>query len=361
MRILDKYITKNIASAYFFILLLFVGLYLIIDLFSNLSHIIKAKTPLDIIGEFYLQSLPLIILRVSPFAILIGTLYTFGELNKNNEIVSLRASGLSVMKIAKPVIVFALAISCSLLFLQEKVLIHSQKRVEDIKTQFIKKKSNFGEEKKLAFVSGDMIYFARAYSPAEKTLKNVLIFQEDSNRNIVKKMVCSKIVYEYGFWIGKDIIEYGFDEEGKISSQAEIFASKKMPLKDKPNELILKKSYLAKFSSLHSLRKRINSLKRVSGSKQLADLIVDYYNKIVEPFTCFFLVIGILPLALQVKKRKAALSSLGIGFVFSLIYFALLSFSVALGKSGILIPFLSAWMAPIFFITVGATGLKLLK
>ncbi len=361
MRILDRYITWRIVNSYLFIVSMFIGLYLVIDLFSSLGDIIEAKTPWLILCEYYLNSLPLMFLRVSPFALLIGTLYTFGDLNKYNEIISLRSSGLNATRIAVPVIFFSLVISTTLLFMQEKILIHSQKRVADIKSEFIKKKTISTEQKKLAFVSDDMIFFVQLYLPQEKTMKNVIIFKEDKDQRISKKTVCGQISYEYGFWIAKDVIEYTLDDQGKASNEALVLSTKRIPLHEKPKDLLLKRSFLAQFSSLYDLRKRINSIKKVGGGKQLSNLIVDYHRKIVEPFTSFFIIIGILPLALEIKKRKAALSALGVGFIFSLIYYAIYAFSIALGKSGILLPVFSAWMAPIFFLTVGTTGLVLTK
>ena len=106
MRILDRYLIKRIAMSYFFILAIFVGLYLIIDIFSTLSDILKAKTPILVLFEYYLNTIPFILLKVSPIAILISTLFTFGELNKNNEILSIRASGTSILRISLPLIFF---------------------------------------------------------------------------------------------------------------------------------------------------------------------------------------------------------------------------------------------------------------
>lgn len=360
MRILDRYLIWRVINAYCFILAIFTCLYMVIELFSNLPEILQAKPPWSILAEYYLNSLPLILLRVSPFAMLIGTLYTFADLNKNNEIISLRSCGLNVIQIALPIIIFALLISTALLFLQEKVLIYSQKRVEDIKIEFIKRKK-LDEEIKLAFASGNMIFFVQSYSPQEKVMKNVIIFEEDESQHISKKIICGKVAYEYGFWIAYDALEYTLDKTGKVSSEAVINTARKLALDEKPKDLLLKKSFLSEFSSLRTLRKRINSLKKINESKQLSDLIVDYHRKIVEPFTSLFLIIGILPLALEIKKRKAALSSLGVGFMFSFIYYAIYAFSLALGKSGILLPLFSAWLAPVFFITVGVTGLILTK
>lgn len=362
MRILDKYILKNVVTGYVFVLLVFIGLYFIIDIFTNLSDILKAKTPPVIVVQYYFHSLPLIIMRVSPLSLLISVLYAFGELNKNNEVVSIRSAGLSLFRISFPVIFFALFLSMATFYLQEKILIHSQRKVEDIKSQFIKKDlAKASVEKNLAFTSENMIFFVQKFMPKEKTLENIIIFKEDKDRNITDKIICNKMTYENSVWIGKGIIEYALDKDGNISGTPAAFENKEVPLKEKPNELILKKSIYSQFSSLRNLRKEMDRLKKVNAESLLANLTIDYYQKMAEPFAHLFLVLGSLPLALEVKKRKVALNSLGVGLIFGFIYVLTSSFSIALGKSGIILPLFSAWMAPVFFATVGITGLILLK
>jgi len=362
MRILDRYIVKSVSFGYLFILLIFIGLYFIADIFTNLSDILKAKTSLLILVQYYAASLPLIFLRVSPLALLISTLYTFGELNKNNEIISIRASGISIIRIAFPIIFFALFLSVVTLFVQEKTLMQSQKKVDDIKTQFIERSIiTTSEERNLAFTSGNRIFFVQKFFPKKGILENVIIFKEGESGRLEKKMVCKKIIYEYGFWIAKDIIEYSLDADGNISDVPTSSLTKKISLKEKPQELLLKRSIFSQFSSLSHLKKEIARLEKVKASNLLTNLTIDYYQKIAEPFTHLFIVIGILPIALEIKKRKAALSSLGIGFIFSFIYYVLSSFSIALGKSGVILPFLSVSLAPAFFLTVGITGLLLIR
>jgi len=361
MRILDKYIVKNIAKGYFFILLVFIGLYFIVDIFSNLSDFLKTKPSILVLLQYYLYSFPLIILRVSPFSILISTLYTFGELNKNNETISIRSSGLSVLRVAAPVIFFAFLVSISIFFMQEKVLIHSQRKVENIKSQYIEGVPLLAEERNLAFSSGNMIFFAEKFLPKKEMLQNVIIFEEGDNRSIVKKTLCKNVLYEYGFWIGQDVIEYPVDEEGNVTNTPANWSTKKIPLKEDPKELVFKKSIFSQFSSLKNLKKEINNLRRIKAENLLANLVIDYYQKIAEPFSHLFLVIGILPLALEIKKKKVALSSLGVGFIFGFIYYALSSFGIALGKSGAILPIFAPWLAPLFFLSVGITGLLLIR
>lgn len=362
MSILNKYLLKNIISGYLFILLIFIGLYFIVDLFSNLSDILKTKPPVSVLVIYYVSMTPLIFLRVSPFSLLVSVLYTFGELNRGNEIISMRSCGISVFKISLPVLFLSLFVSIFSLYIQENTLAISQKKVEDIKIKYIEKQTNLGvEEKNLAFSSENMIFFAQRFRPMEGSLQGVTIFQENSEGNIIKKTISQDIHFEHGKWIADDLLEYLLDENGNIVNRPSLQQKQEIPLTETPKELALKKSLFSQFASFKTLKKEIDRLKKISADKILLGITIDYHRKISEPLSHFFIIICVLPFALEIKKRKAVLSSLGTGFIFGLIYYTFVSLSMALGKAGTILPVFGAWLAPLFFLTVGITGLLLVK
>jgi LPS export ABC transporter permease LptG len=361
MRILDRYILKNVLSSYVFILLVFVGLHFIIDLFSLLSDILKNKPPLFILTSYYLNMLPLIFLRVSPFSLLMGLLYTLGEMNKNNEIVSMHASGISVLRIIFPIIFLSLLISLFAFFVQEKILIYSQKKVEEIKEKYIKKSLPQKIEKNFAFRSKNKIFFVKSFNPKSNLLEEVIIFEEDENQNIIKKYICQRILYQNKEWWAENVIEYNLDLEGNIKESPLSWEKIKIDLEESPKKISLKKSKFFEFISLKELKKEIKRLKRIKAKNLLSNLIIDYHKKIVLPLAHFFLVIGVLGFALEIRKRRAALSSLGVGFLVSFFYYCLFSFSVALGKAGIILPYLASWVSPLFFFAVGVSALLFIR
>jgi lipopolysaccharide export system permease protein len=306
--------------------------------------------------------IPLIFLTVSPFSLPISLFYTFGELNRHNEVLSMRASGISIFRLSLPIIFFAILISFFSLFLQEKILIDSQRKIEDIKINLRKK--NFAtapEDTNLAFSSTDMVFFIGKFSPQKKALQDVIIFEENDKQNIIKKILCKSVVYEKDRWKGKDVIEYKLDDNGNITGLPAYWKEKDIKLEEKPETLVFKKSILFQFSSLKNLKKEMRQLKKIKAYDKLSNLIIDYNRKIAEPLTPFFLIIGILPFALEIKKRRASFSSLGVGIIFGFIYYTFMYFSIALGKGGIILPIFSAWLTPLFFLTYGITGLILIK
>jgi len=361
MRILDKYTLKNAISGYLFVLSIFVGLFFVVDIFTNLTDILKSETPFPILISYYLAMIPWIFKWVSPFALLISMLYTLGELNRSNEIVGMRSSGVSISSLALPLILFSVVVSCSAFYLQEKVLINSQKKVEEIKRGFIKKNLlESAKERNFKFSSGNMIFFAREFSPREKSLTDVAIFVEDKKGNFIKEIICKTIVYDQKKWTATLVKENSFDQKGKRIASRNL-SKKTIALTENPQDLLLKKSILLEFTPLKELQREITQLKKIGSQEKLKELIIQYNQKLVEPFSHFFLVIGILPFALEIKKRKVGLTSLGIGFIFGFIYYFISSFSIALGKSAIIIPMISPWMAPLFFLTIGITGLALIR
>jgi len=362
MYLLDKYILKKVILGYLFVFLIFTGIHFVIDLFSSLSDILKAKPPLGIVLQYHLAMIPLIFVRVSPFALLISVLHTFGELNKHNEVISVRSAGVSIFRFALPAIFFALFLSFVALLNQEQILIVSQKKVEMAKMQFSsKKKKSYREEKNLAFSSSNMIIFARKFVIKESMLYDVTIFQNGSAGNIEKKIICKRIKYQDQTWQAQDAIEYTFNDQGKIINRPKHHHNLSIGLSEKPHELIFKKSLYAKFAPLKHLRKEITRLKKIHAYNLMSQLTIDYHQKLSEPFSHFFLIIGIIPFALEIKKRRVGLSAIGVGFIFGFIYYWLASFSVALGKADVILPICAAWLAPLFFTTVGTLGLILVK
>lgn len=305
--------------------------------------------------------LPMMFLRINPLALLISMLYTMGELNKHNEIIGIRSAGISILRISIIPIIFATLISTFAFFLQEKMLIYSYKATETIKLKYFSRKVNLDKkiEKNIYFTSGNKIIYIREFIPAKMLLKDVQIIEEDTAGNIIKTKECTKMIYKNGSWIGFNVLETVYQDTHR---PAKIFwEKKKIDISEKPSELSFKKSKYQQFYSLKTLLSQIKELRKYPASLRLAEKILSFHKKITDPLTGLFLIIGALPIALEIRQRKIGLSALGIGLILYFVYNLLLSISIPLGKIGILLPGLSAWIAPLFFISMGVVGLILIR
>lgn len=361
MRIVDKHITGHVTLAYVFAMLVFVGLYCIADMFGALSDILKTKPSLEILATYYLYTLPFIALQVSPFCVLIAVLYSFGEFNKDNELVALRAAGLSSRRIIVPAITLAFTLSCLALLTQEKVLIYSQMAAENIKSQFIKKESLGTEEKNVIFSSKSSMLYARRFDHKKGALYDVILFKGDESSILAQKLACQTAYWRDNRWVGENVVEYTLDQQGGISGQPTQTASAILDIDESPRQILLKKTLLAEFAPLRSIIKEIKWFRRINAPGVVAALKVDYQQRLAQPLANFFLVLGVIPAAIHIRKRKVTLSAMGMGFIFAFLYYLLSSMGTNLGKTGLFTPVLGAWLAPLFFSTAGLAGMWAVK
>lgn len=363
MSILNNYLTSRIFKGYLLVCVTFIMLYIIVDLFSHFSTFLQKHISFSIIAAYYLYSLPSIFLTVSPFSLLISIVYTFAELNRHNEILGMRALGSSVSRLAFPALACALLLSAVSLFIQEKTLLDYQTRAEHIKLHYIKKDAPLSDKKikNLAFCYKNMTFFIQTFVPQEQSLYEVVIFKENAEGNIVEKLIAHKITYSEKVWKAYDLTSYSMDSEGGFLEQPTYWTDKEVPLQETPESLTVKKSLSGDFAPIEHLKKEIALLKQSHNAQQLRDRVIKLHKNIAAPFTHLFLIIGVLPFALEIKKRKVGLTSLAIGFIFGFIYYAIFAISIPLGGAEIILPFLCVWIAPLFFLVMGISGLYFIR
>jgi LPS export ABC transporter permease LptG len=111
MRILDAYLLRTFALPWLSCLLGFTFLFVIVDLVENLNDFVDAGIPLLGVVQYYVRFLPSIWMYVGPITLLLGLLYALYHLTRNNEVIAMRASGISLYRVLLPFIVLGALIS----------------------------------------------------------------------------------------------------------------------------------------------------------------------------------------------------------------------------------------------------------
>ena len=156
MRIIDRYILKSIVIIFLGMVVTFAFLFILIDSFGNLQDFIEKKVSLQVIGQYYLTFLPMILVNTSTMACLIATLFTYSNLSHHNEIVAIRTSGMNFWQVARPALIFTLVISAVVLlvnecFVPQSSLINQQIRDAQIKVTVSEKEHGLPAIKNLTF------------------------------------------------------------------------------------------------------------------------------------------------------------------------------------------------------------------
>ncbi len=366
MRIIDRYITKSIFSIFLSMILTFCFLYILIDVFSNMEDFFEKKVPMKAILDYYMSFLPIIVVNTSPIACLIATLFTYSQLNSNNEIIALRSSGLGFWNITRPALCFGLIISAMIFLINERFVPQSTLISQEIRDSQItatvsdKTKRIKPDIKNLTFYGlKNRLYFVDTFNPNNFEIRGITIVGQDENQNIKEKIVAFRGTWTGIAWKFYQVQITSFDSaRPNMPSDIKVFPEKLMDIKETPQDF-LKQRLQVTAMNMKQLYSYISRFKTSGASRAINNLKVDFHQKIAFPAGNIVIVLAGLPFALMMGRRKAVtFTSIGIAIAIGFLFYVFNAVGLALGKGGAVPPILSAWLAPLLFLTAAAILIK---
>ncbi len=355
MRILDRYVLKSVLNIFLTCLFTFLLLYVTIDIFSRLEDILKSKMPFDILAQYYLFYQPVIFIQVAPFAGLLATLYTFGKLNRDNEVIAMRTSGLSIFQVSRTVIIFGLFLSILIFWMSDRLvpisLAVQKKFIERIDSW--KKQPNKEQSQAIDNLSmygmKNRLFFVNKFSLAEKTMEGITILEHDEHQNIIKKIVASRGVYQDGNWIFYHCITYNFDLNGQIKEEPQYFDEEVMAIPENPQEFFIQRQHPDSMT-IAQLEDYLGKLSKSGATGVIKNLKVDLYQRFASPLMSLVMILIGIPFSFMMRKRTTGMSSLGISILVGFLYYVFNAVSIALGKAGVFPPFIAAFVSHLSFL-----------
>src|ERR1700690_2734584 len=131
----DIYILRQFA--YFFCVLL-AGFLLIFDaftLFDLLGDISENHAPPDVVLNYFLYLIPLMLYQLAPLATLVACLVTLAVLAKNNEVIAFKASGVSLYRLIFPLALAGMLLAGGMFLLDNTFLPYANQRQGALRTQ----------------------------------------------------------------------------------------------------------------------------------------------------------------------------------------------------------------------------------
>jgi len=347
MRILDRYILKSIVSIFISCVFVFLFMYVIIDVLSKLEDILKNQIHYTLLVQFYLTNLPIMFVQVAPFACLLSTLYTFSKLNHNNEVIAMRASGLSIFYITKTAIIFGAIISLFVFWINDRFAPGAMLTTQKLQARMDEGKKDRKEKKTDWLINLSMyglknrLFFIDRFYPATKTMDGVIILEQDEEQNLTRKIVANKGIYEDGLWKFYQSITYDFDRNGQIVGEPLYLEEEIMNIPETPNDFLAQRQRPEHMTNA-KLDNYIWKLSKSGATTVIRNLKIDLYQKFASPFTSLIIILLGIPFALMIQKRATGLSSIGISIVVGFLYYIVDAVCLAIGRGGILPPIIAA-------------------
>ena len=133
--ILDDYIMREFGGSFVLVLATFSTVFLIFTFFELVGDIIRNRIAFVTVGEYLLNLIPYILYNVTPLCVLVAVLITFGGLAKTSEFTAMKACGLSLYRVATPVLLVTALIGVSLFLFDESYLPAANRRQEALRSE----------------------------------------------------------------------------------------------------------------------------------------------------------------------------------------------------------------------------------
>ncbi len=122
MKILKKYLLKEIFIMFLFSLLIFTFAMVTGNIIKLAHLVINKGVDIAQVGKLFLFLVPFLLSYTIPMSALSSNLLVFGRLSSDNEITAMRASGISLYKLTLPLIIAGITLSLFSIILNNKIL-----------------------------------------------------------------------------------------------------------------------------------------------------------------------------------------------------------------------------------------------
>jgi lipopolysaccharide export system permease protein len=358
IKIIDSYLLGKFIKAIILSLIIFVILMHLVHLIEHLdTYIDKHASILDVI-MFYLYYTPFIIVLTIPVAVLLGAIFTVGLMARRNELLAIKASGVSLWRVALPLMIAGLIISISVFVASEKILPYTNQRKSELRYAEIEKNPNYSEEYYTNFHRrGDYgrIFNFKLYNPNQLVGKNIQIQTYNDNR-LMESIDAAELAWKDTTWVaynGTRTIFSSAEQPQKHDSIIPFDTLRLTYLTEKPQRFTRRKIDPRDFGydqSIPSLKEEIANREK-NGIDSTPEKVYVMF-KYSLPLTSFIIVLIAVPLA---ADRRRSSPAIGFAFAIGISFTYMILFEVfrTLGTSGRLSPALSAWSINAIFFLIG--------
>src|SRR5581483_8358730 len=177
--ILDRYILSEFLKVLGLVMLSTIALMLIIQYTEIANDIREHKIPFHLVASYFRFFLFQIFHWMLPISVLVATLVTFGIMSKNNEVTAIKSGGVSLYRVALPILAVAGLISILAYLLLDFVLPYSNQRLAQIEARIKGKKPiPISAQQKLWLLGkGHYLLNFLSYDKDNKVLNQVQVFE----------------------------------------------------------------------------------------------------------------------------------------------------------------------------------------
>lgn len=360
-RIVHRYILQEISIPLFMILCVLTFVLLMGRILQLMDLMINKGVAVTDIGRLILYLMPSFLTITIPVSLLISILIALGRLSRDNEIIVLKSSGLSLYQLLPPIVFVSLCAFIITAVTGFFLVPYGNFATKNLLFGMARQKASIGVKERV--FNGDfagLVLYAEELPSQGDFMRGVFI---SDNRTLKEP---ATIIARRGYFVSDPdsmVVTLRLQDGSMHTVDGDAGTYKKVDFTSYDINLDLSASIgggsgeITKDSKEMSLTELISE-SRTPGLKETAlkEIIIELHKKFTLPFAC--IVFGIIGVPLGISKHRSGKSrGFVIGLMVIMIYYVLQIGGEALGETGMLPPAAGAWISNIL---VGAVGVYLL-
>jgi lipopolysaccharide export system permease protein len=355
MRILTRYILREVTAHALIGAAIFTFVLFTRDLGHILELVVRASAPLPSVAEIFSFTIPLALIYTLPMSVLVGILIGLSRLAADSEITAMRASGMGVWSFLRVLSIFVLAAWVLALFNGVYVAPRSQAALGHLEDRLKGSQVSF-EIRPRVFYEGfpKIVLYVQDVKSAQGAAVWKGIFMADLSDAATPKITLARegvVVSEGPDRLHLHLIdgsEHETDPNNADHYQIITFQQTDIPIELPSTENKGDESLPASLMSTGALLQKASRSDPVSARWYL----IEFHRRFALPTACLVLALVGIPLGLSSKKSgKSGGFVLTIALVFT--YYVVSLIGVSLARQGKVSPWFGAWLADLAFLGLG--------
>jgi LPS export ABC transporter permease LptG/LPS export ABC transporter permease LptF len=346
--VLDRHLLRQCLGFFVLVVIAVCALWIAINLSENLDDIQRNAVPLLVVVSFYVSSLPQILHDTLPIAFLIAFLATATVLERHNETTAFKAAGISLSRVALPLLLLAFTTGVGLFVLDDYVTQRaerSKQKLEDVIKGRKVARSYRATDRPFVFLpDGRTLVNFLEFDPDTSVLVRPSVYVFDARFNLRTRYMAKRATYRNGRWVADDAWSRTF-----MADATPEFVRHKGPVDlplSVPPDYFGREYRRPQQMSFAELKDYIATL-RAAGYR-VDRLTVQLHQKLAYPMSLLVLAWLSLPFAFR-AGRRGAVGGIALALVLGMAYFSMLAFVVRLGEASLVPPVLAAWTPTVVF------------
>lgn len=356
MKILRDYFLKEFIGPLFLGLGILTFVMILGNLIKITDLVINKGVDIFTVSKLFLFMIPFLLTYTLPIAALTAVLLSLGRLSSDNEIVTIRSSGINLFSLILPLLIVGIIFSLILVVFNDRVIpyVHYASRKTLVEVG-IKNPAVCLEPG--VFINSFEKYTLFIYRIDQNKLINIRIYEPQGDNKPTRTIVAKRgefIAVPEKNVIKLKLMDGTSDEPDpenpnnfyKLNFKTYFMTLNLIQLQDK--DKIQKKP---KDMTIQELKNEMKKLKKEG--IDYTPLVTEINEKISLAFSCFVFILLGLPLAIITRRREKSIN-FGIAFIIVGAYYLLLMGSEALSLQGYVNPKIAMWIPNIILGIIGA-------